>query len=70
MNDINIDIKKREDHYFVVIQPTGTDTNQQGKACMFPDLLTLVLGLGMQLQDLDSGRSEFVIAEQEPQTTE
>jgi hypothetical protein len=70
MNDINIEIKKREDCYFVVIQPTGTEVAQQGKACMFPDLLTLVLGLGMQLQDLDSGRSEFVIAEQEPQTQE
>jgi hypothetical protein len=70
MNDINIEIKKREDCYFVVIQPTGTEVTQQGKACMFPDLLTLVLGLGMQLQDLDSGRSEFVIAEQEPQTQE
>ena len=65
MTDINIDIKKREDRYFVVIHPTGTEENQQGQACVFPDLLTLVLGLGMKIQDLDMGTTVF-----EPTTTE
>lgn len=69
--NITIEITKRQDNqYLVIIKPTGAELHEGGKACAFPDLLTLVLGLGMQLQDLDSGRSEFVIAEQEPQTTE
>jgi hypothetical protein len=65
MRDITIEVKKVEGGYLAIINPTGTGEGQQGQVCGFPDLLTLVLGLGMKLQDLESGRCEFATENQE-----
>lgn len=67
MQDITIEVKKVEGGYLAIINPTGTGEGQQGQVCGFPDLLTLVLGLGMKLQDLESGRCEFAAAATENQ---
>lgn len=63
--NINISIQKHEGQYIAYIQPL--EVGAQGQACAFPDLLTLILALGMKLQDFDSGReAPVIVATEQP----